>query len=155
MNALSFKQQFFQAIALRDAAKATGRDYWAQVRKFYEFTKKPASAWTGPDVEAWMHQLHRMEYAHKSRKQAPCALVFCFKHVLKRDVGTLNLPPMPKERQTLREIPTREELGRRQTNSRTRTANWAGSSYFHPPSFAANTAGIRPTKAWPNKCAPL
>jgi site-specific recombinase XerD len=109
---MKFKDQFFKAIALRDAAKNTGRDYWSQLVKFYQFTHKPASEWSGPDVEAWMWELHRMNYARKSRKQSLCAVAFAFKHVLKRDMGLLKLPPMPKERQNLKTIPTREELGR-------------------------------------------
>ncbi|WP_395735065.1 integron integrase [Prosthecobacter sp.] len=109
---MNLKKAFFEAVALRDAAKNTGRTYWACLVKFYQFIRKPASQWTGPDVERWLIELHRLDFAPKSRKQALCALVFCFKHVLKRDLGTLNLPPMPKERQTLKTIPTREELGR-------------------------------------------
>lgn len=109
---MNLKKAFFEAIALRDAARTTGRTYWACLMKFYQFIGKPASQWTGPDVERWLIELHRLDFAPKSRKQALCALVFCFKHVLKRDLGTLNLPPMPKERQTLKTIPTREELGR-------------------------------------------
>lgn len=109
---MNLKKAFFEAVALRDAAKNTGRTYWACLVKFYQFTRKPASQWSGPDVERWLIELHRLDFAPKSRKQALCALVFCFKHVLKRDLGTLNLPPMPKERQTLKTIPTRQELGR-------------------------------------------
>lgn len=109
---MKLREQFFKQIALRDAAKNTGRDYWGQVVKFYRFIKKPASQWTGEDVEAWMWELHRMEYARKSRKSSLCAVAFVFKHVLKRDMGLLKLPPMPKERENLKTIPTREELGR-------------------------------------------
>jgi len=69
----SFRDQFDKAIALHNSARETSRAYWLQARKFYEFVKKPASEWTGADVEAWMWQLHRMEYARKSRKQALCA----------------------------------------------------------------------------------
>ena len=109
---MNFKEQFFKAVAVHDRAKQTGKDYWSQVQKFYHFIKKPASQWTGADVESWMRELHRMDYARKSRKQALCAMAFVFKRVLKADMGILNLPPMPKERQTLKIIPTREELGR-------------------------------------------
>lgn len=110
---MSFKEQFFAAIARRDASRITGRDYWAQVVKFWHFIgNKPASQWTGADVEGWMRELHRLDYARKSRKQALCALAFTFKHVLHSDMGRLDLPPMPKERQSLRIIPTREELAR-------------------------------------------
>ena len=109
---MNLREQFFKAIALRSAARNTGRDYWAQIVKFYRFTRKKAAQWTGADVEAWMWQLHRMGYARKSRKQSLCAVAFLFKHVLRADMGTLNLPPMPKERETIKIIPTREELGR-------------------------------------------
>lgn len=39
-------------------------------------------------------------------------MAFIFKRVLQSDMGKLDLPPMPKVRQTLRIIPSREELGR-------------------------------------------
>jgi integrase len=82
------------------------------VRKFYAFIRKPGSQWTGTDVERWMLHLHEQDYSAKSRKQALCALVFVFKRVLKADLGQLNLPPMPRERKTLKTIPTRAEIWR-------------------------------------------
>lgn len=84
--------------------------FWA--RKFYHHSKLPASRWTGPAVREWLLDLHAAHYSPVSRKQALCALAFVFKHVLKADMGNLDLPPMPRQRQTLRTIPTREELGR-------------------------------------------
>lgn len=109
---MNFKSEFFKAIAVRDAARNTGITYWSLLVKFHRFTGKPASQWTGADVENWLAQLHRERYAAKSRKQALCAVVFAFKHVLKADLGRLNLPPMPKERIPLKTIPTREEIAR-------------------------------------------
>lgn len=109
---MDFKHEFFKAVAIRDAAKQTGKTYWSLVKQFHRFIKKPASQWTGADVEAWMHEIHRLGYAGKSRKSALCAMAFVFKWVLKADMGTLKLPPMPKEHQTLRIVPTRQELAR-------------------------------------------
>ena len=84
--------------------------HWA--RKFYGHCRKSASQWTGPDVLAWLLHLHALRYSNTSRKQALCAVKFVFDHVLKADLGQLDLPPMPRQRQTLRIIPSREELGR-------------------------------------------
>jgi integron integrase len=84
--------------------------FWC--RKFYGFTQKPASQWTGADVRAWLLSLHAANYSPVSRKQALNAAAFVFKHVLKEDMGALDLPPMPRVHQTLRVIPSREELGR-------------------------------------------
>ena len=56
--------------------------------------------------------LYDQNYSPVSRKQALNALAFTFKHVLKADMGNLDLPPMPRIHQTLRTIPSREELGR-------------------------------------------
>lgn len=81
-------------------------------RKFYGFTKKPASQWTGPDVRAFMLWLYDEKYSPVSRKQALNALAFTFKHVLKVDMGHLDLPPMPKIHHTLRIVPSREEIAR-------------------------------------------
>lgn len=81
-------------------------------RKFYAYTGKPASTWTGADVRAFMLWLYRQNYSAVSRKQALNAMAFTFRHVLHSEMGNLDLPPMPQVRQTLRTIPSREDLGR-------------------------------------------
>jgi integron integrase len=81
-------------------------------RRLWEFSGQPASAWDGQIVRAWLLALAEQRYSPTSRKQALCAVVFVFRHVLKRELGQLDLPPMPRVRQTLRTIPSREELGR-------------------------------------------
>jgi integron integrase len=81
-------------------------------RKFYAFTQRPASQWTGADVRAFLLWLHAENYSPVSRKQALNAIAFTFKHVLQADMGHLNLPPMPKVHQTIRIIPSREEIAR-------------------------------------------
>ena len=81
-------------------------------RKFYQFSRKQASQWTGADVRSFMLWLYDQNYSEVSRKQALNAVAFTFKHVLKADMGNLDLPPMPKVHRTLRTIPSREELGR-------------------------------------------
>ncbi len=86
--------------------------FW--VKKFWLFnSKRPAAEWTGKQVSDWMFSLDDGEsYSDTSRRQALNAIVFVFKRVLKRDLGSLGLPPRPKERHRIREIPTREELAR-------------------------------------------
>lgn len=86
--------------------------YWFWLRRFYAFHPQSASSWTGADVTRFLHHLHAENYSASARKQALNALAFCFKHILKADMGKLDLPPLPTERQTLRIIPTREEIGR-------------------------------------------
>lgn len=61
-------------------------------------------------VRAWLVEMEAQRYSAVTRKQALCAIKFVFDHVLKRDLGHLDLPPMPKVRQTLRVIPSRTEL---------------------------------------------
>jgi site-specific recombinase XerD len=99
-------------MAEQSCLPTTVETYCWWVRKFYAHCGKPASSWTGPDVQAWMLSLHDAGYSAKSRKQALCAAAFVFRHVIKSDMGRLELPPMPRERQTLRTIPTVEEIGR-------------------------------------------
>jgi site-specific recombinase XerD len=86
--------------------------YHGWAKAFYRFVKLSASAWQPEQVRSWLLELHRQNYSPVSRKQALCALVFVFKHVLRRELGPLDLPPMPHVRQTLRTIPTREEIAR-------------------------------------------
>jgi integrase len=109
---MTFTQQLDQAFATQDILPRTRDCYRWWIRKFYAFARTPAGQWNGPDAERWIHQLDRENYSPTSRKQALCALVFAFKHVLKRDLGQLNLPPFPVQRKTLRTIPSRDELGR-------------------------------------------
>lgn len=96
----------------RSLGKSTVQCYSFWARKFYGFCKKRGSEWTGEDVRTWMLHLADQNYSAVSRKQALNGVVFVFKYVLKRDLGMLDLPPMPKVRQTLRIIPSREELAR-------------------------------------------
>lgn len=100
------------ALVEQSRGKSTGQCYKFWVRKFYAHNRKPASQWTGEDVHTWMLHLAEENYSAVSRKQALNAVAFVFKHVLKSDMGRLDLPPMPKVRHTLRIIPSREELGR-------------------------------------------
>jgi integron integrase len=101
-----------QAMAEQSCGRTTVETYCWWARKLYAHTGKSASQWTGADVQDWLWSLHQARYSAQSRKQALCAAAFVFKHVLKSDMGTLDLPPMPVVRQTLRVIPTREEIGR-------------------------------------------
>ena len=103
---------------LKDAIAAQNRDddtfdqYAFWIRKLYGVIQKPFSQWTGDDVTRGMVWLRDQNYASSSRKNALCAVVFMFKHVLKKELGLLNLPPMPKQRKTLRDVPTREEVAK-------------------------------------------
>lgn len=105
-------QKLEDAATERSLGKSTVACYSFWARKFYGFCQKPASTWVGEDVRTWLLDLADQNYSAVSRKQALNSIVFVFKYVLKRDLGQLDLPPMPKVRQTLRVIPSREELGR-------------------------------------------
>lgn len=97
----------------RSCRPSTIETYQWWTRNFFRFVGgKRASEWTGSDVSAWLYHLSEEKYSDKSRHQALCAIIFVFKRVLKLDVGKLDLPPMPRERQRLRIIPSREELAR-------------------------------------------
>jgi site-specific recombinase XerD len=105
-------QLFEDAMVERSCLPNTRSTYHVWVKRFYRFCRKPASEWQPNDVREWMLQLHHERFAATSRKQALCAVKFVFDHVLKRELGWLDLPPNPIVRQTLRTIPTREEIGR-------------------------------------------
>lgn len=109
MNAIEMLRQ---ATLTRNLDKDTFQQYAFWIKRIYGFLKIPASQWTGPDIERAMAWLNEERYSPTSRKLALCAVVFWFKHVLKRDLGQLNLPPMPKQRKTLKVVPTREEVAR-------------------------------------------
>lgn len=98
------------AIASNSHDSDTLSAYWGACRKFYAFCGKPASQWCGTDVGRWLVSLYEQNYSRSSRKNALCAMAYVFKHILKADMGTLNLPPMPPERKPLKTIPTPDEI---------------------------------------------
>lgn len=109
---MTLTQKLDDVMRERNLLPNTRSTYQFWVKSLYKFNGKPASTWTGEDVRQWMLRLHHDLYSPVSRKQALNAVVFVFRHVLQRDLGQLDLPPMPRVRQTLRVIPSREELGR-------------------------------------------
>lgn len=109
---MTLTQMFENAMIERSCLPNTRATYQLWVRHFYKHCRKPASQWSPQDVRVWMLHLHSQNYSSKSRKQALCAVKFVFDHVLKSELGWLDLPPMPVVKQTLRTIPTREEIGR-------------------------------------------
>ncbi len=105
--------QFRIQASCRELQKRTISTYEFWIRKFFADTgRRPASEWTGEMVSSWLHRLDRENYSSVSRKQALCALVFVFRHVLMSNVENLGLPKPPREKFHLRTIPSREELGR-------------------------------------------
>jgi integron integrase len=100
------------AIAEQHLQRNTLRAYYSECVKFYRFTNKPASQWSGSDVQRWLVHLYKENYSRSARKSALNALAFVFKRVLKADMGALELPPMPPERKRLKIVPNRDQIGR-------------------------------------------
>ena len=48
----------------------TVETYISWLRKFWQAVRKPASQWSAEDIEGFMWQMHRQNYAIRSRKQA-------------------------------------------------------------------------------------
>ncbi len=90
----------------------TFKQYAFWIRKVYDHLKIPASRWTSQDMSKALLWLRAERYSDTSQRCALCAVVFFFKHVLQRELGRLDLPAMPKQRKTLKEVPTREEVAR-------------------------------------------
>lgn len=109
---MSLYARLKDAVALNRDSKALLDMYWYWARRFHRFNGKRASQWTGADVREFMLHVHAERYSRSSYKSALCALAYIFKHVLKADMGKLDLPPMPPERKPLKVIPSREEIGR-------------------------------------------
>lgn len=116
MSAVSFLH-LFELAASRSSndgglARRSRVAYWGRLQEFYAFAGKPAREWRGVDVSAWMWELDRRRYSISHRRQALCAVVWAFKRVLKVDLGTLELPSLPREKACIRIIPSRAELAR-------------------------------------------
>lgn len=88
---MKLTQKLNEAAAVQDILPNTVRTYQHWARQFYLFNKLPASQWTGPEVTRWLCHLHRLNYSASSRKQALNAIAFVFKHVLRADMGKLEL----------------------------------------------------------------
>jgi integrase len=113
---VSFRELFEKAAAQSrldgGLARRSRKTYWGWLKSFAKATGKRASEWRAADVSAWMWQLDRERYSIPSRRQALCAVVWAFKRVLKLDLGTLELPTLPREQPRIRIIPSRPELAR-------------------------------------------
>ncbi len=108
---MNLKELMHRAIALQKRDEKTFDSYYGECRKMFNFCKKPASQWTGKDVEDYIWKvLEANNYSRSSRKSYLCAMAFCFRHVLNADMGKLNLPPMPAYRKSLKIIPSQNEL---------------------------------------------
>ena len=108
---MNLKELMQRAIAIQKRDSKTFDAYWGECRKMFKFCGKPASQWTGKDVEEYIWKvLEANNYSRSSRKTYLCAMSFLFRHVLNADMGKLHLPPMPQYRKPLKIIPTQDEL---------------------------------------------
>ncbi len=98
---MNLSTKFRQSAIEQSLARNTVANYEHWHRQFYRFCKVPARQWHGGLVRRWMVHLFDSNYSAVSRKQALCAIKFVFDHVLKLDLGHLDLPPMPPERMAL------------------------------------------------------
>jgi len=80
-------------------AKATIRTYSTWAREFYRFTKRPLSQCGADNVAAFLTAVAGRHYSRTSQRQALCALVFVFRHVLKIELGDIGrFRPAPQFR---------------------------------------------------------
>lgn len=80
-------------------ARATIRTYSTWAREFYRFAKRPLSQCRAADVGAFLTRVAEMKYSRTSQRQALCALVFVFRHVIKADLGDIGrFRPAPQFR---------------------------------------------------------
>lgn len=80
-------------------AKATIRTYSTWAREFYKFTGRPLSQCGAADVQGFLTQVAERRYSRTSQRQALCALVFVFRHVLRVDLGEIGrFRPAPQFR---------------------------------------------------------
>ncbi len=104
--------RFRRVAGERSLRPNTVERYTFWLKNFHSFTGKPASQWRDRDISDYIHHLRQDRYSSTSRKQALCAVIFAFKHILQIEPGALDLPPAPKTPDRLKVIPSREEIGR-------------------------------------------
>jgi integrase len=111
---MSLRAMFEEAADFVGLAERSRETYWSWTGTFFRAVKKPAREWRGADwefFERWL-MAQRPAYSVAARKQARSAVNFIFRHVLKLEVGRLELPHLPKPEPALVVVPTREELVR-------------------------------------------
>jgi integron integrase len=80
-------------------ARATIRTYSTWAREFYKFTQRPLSQCGAAEVAAFLTHVAEQRYSRTSQRQALCALVFIFRHVVKVDLGDIGrFRPAPQFR---------------------------------------------------------
>jgi integron integrase len=80
-------------------ARATIRTYSTWARSFYQFTQRPLSQCGAADVQAFLTNVADQRYSRTSQRQALCALVFIYRHVVKVDLGDIGrFRPAPQHR---------------------------------------------------------
>lgn len=118
MSAQSFTAVWRQVASDRALLPNSVDSYWSWTKLFAKFTGTGAGQWTGRDWERFERWMLAERYSYSARRQGRSALNFIFLHVLKMEVGKLDLPVIPKPEAALVVVPTREELGRLFTNLR-------------------------------------
>jgi integrase len=108
----SFKQVWHEVARDRALLPNSVDSYWSWTKLFWKFTGRGAGDWTGKDWEGFERWMIAEDYSYSARRQARCALAFIFSHVLRKDLGKLDLPIIPKPSHGLKVVPTREEIGR-------------------------------------------
>lgn len=80
-------------------ARATIRTYSTWAREFYKFTRRPLSQCGAADVGAFLTHVAEQRYSRTSQRQALCALVFVYRHVLRVEIGDIGrFRPAPQFR---------------------------------------------------------
>lgn len=112
MRADTFGQAWRRVAADRALLPNSRDSYWSWTMLFFKIIGRGAATWTGRDWERFERWLIAERYSYSARRQARSALNFIFRHVLKIEVGKLDLPLIPKPEPALVVVPSREELAR-------------------------------------------
>lgn len=108
----SFKEELHTVILERNLLKNTFRTYYFWTKEFYKFTRKGLTDCSEKDVAQFLTWMNRNRYAGSSRKQALNALVFVYRHVVKKPLGDIGPAAEIKQFRPPVVVPSVEELGR-------------------------------------------
>ncbi len=122
-----------EVIRLRHLSYKTEKHYLHWIRRFVRFHGRRHPAQMGEEeIAAFLsHLAIARNCSPSTQNQALNALVFLFKHVLGRDLGTLKNIQWARRKQRVPEVMTREEIGAVLDNLKSNRQKWLIASLLY------------------------
>jgi integron integrase len=114
MDQPKLSQQLYGAVMVRNYSQKTFQTYWRWVREFILFhdTRHPVEMGAAEISRFLNHLVTVRRLSPTTVRQARCAIVFLYRHVLGREPGEFREVPNPKRNRRLPTVLSQDEVGR-------------------------------------------